>query len=54
MAAKHVAYSSMLDIWPDGGGEVELTEEAVGLGKYGRTLTALSAESLPNPLEEDG
>ena len=32
--------------WFDGD-DTELTEEVVGLGEYGRTLTVLSADSLP-------
>jgi hypothetical protein len=53
LSAKRVASSSTLDVWFDGGGDVELTEEVVGLGEYGRTLTVLSAESLPAPPEEN-
>lgn len=53
LSAKRVSSSSTLDAWFDGGGEVELTEEVIGLGEYGRTLTVLSAESLPDPPEED-
>jgi hypothetical protein len=53
ISAKRVASSSTLDMWFDGGGDVELTEDVVGLGEYGRTLTVPSAESLPVPPEED-
>lgn len=53
LSAKRVASSSTLDVWFDGGGDVELTEEVVGLGEYGRTLTVLSAETLPEPQDEN-
>jgi len=38
--------------WFDGD-DTELTEEVVGLGEYGRTLTVLSADSLPAPPQAD-
>lgn len=50
--ARRVASTSTLDIWFDGGGDSELTEEVIGLGSYGRTLTVLWGESLPE-LQED-
>jgi hypothetical protein len=53
LTAKRVSSSSTLDTWFDGGGDVELTEEVVGLGEYGRTLTVLSAETLPEPPYEN-
>jgi len=51
--ARRVASSSTMEIWFDGGGDVELTEEVIGLGAYGRTLTVLWRESLHDPHEED-
>jgi hypothetical protein len=38
--------------WFDCGGNLEVVEEVVGLGNYGRTLTVLWGESLPDPDEE--
>jgi hypothetical protein len=37
-----------LDDWFDGP-DIEISEEVIGLGEYGRTLTVLHAESLPDP-----
>jgi hypothetical protein len=37
-----------LDDWFDGP-DTEISEEVIGLGEYGRTLTVLRAESLPDP-----
>lgn len=37
-----------LDEWFDGP-DTEVSEEVIGLGEYGRTLTVLRAESLPDP-----
>jgi hypothetical protein len=37
-----------LDDWFDGP-DTEISEEVIGLGEYGRTLTILRAESLPDP-----
>lgn len=51
--AKRVTSSSTLDIWFDGGGDAELSEEVVGLGEYGRTLTVLWADSLPDHEEAE-
>lgn len=49
---KRVASTSTLDTWFDGGGDVELNEDVVGLGEYGKTLTVLWTDSLPDPEEE--
>ena len=38
---KRVVSTFTLDSWYDSGGDAELTEEVVGLGNYGRTLTVL-------------
>jgi hypothetical protein len=48
---KRVVSTSTLDTWFDGGGTAELNEEIVGLGDYGKTLTVLWADSLPEPDE---
>jgi Zn-dependent peptidase ImmA (M78 family) len=51
--AKRVTSSSTLDAWFDCGGSSEVVEEVVGLGSYGRTLTVLWGESIPDPDEEE-
>jgi len=51
--AKRVTSSSTMDAWFDCGGNLEVVEEVVGLGSYGRTLTVLWGESFPDPEEED-
>jgi hypothetical protein len=48
---KRIVSTSTLDTWFDGGGTAELNEEIVGLGDYGKTLTVLWADSLPEPEE---
>jgi hypothetical protein len=48
---KKVSSTSTLDTWFDGGSTAELNEEVVGLGDYGKTLTVLWADSLPEPDE---
>jgi hypothetical protein len=52
--AKRVISTSTLDTWFDGESTTELNEEVVGLGDYGRTLTVLWTDSLPeaDELEE--
>ena len=50
---KRVRSTSSLDTWFDGGGDAELNEDVVGLGEYGKTLTILWADSLPDPQEEE-
>lgn len=50
---KRIASTSTLDTWFDGGGAAELNEEVVGLGDYGKTLTVLWADSLPDPDEPE-
>jgi len=42
-----------MDAWFDCGGSLEVVEEVVGLGNYGRTLTVLWGESLPDPDDEE-
>lgn len=51
--SKRVTSSSTMDAWFDCGGSLEVVEEVVGLGSYGRTLTVLWGESLPDPDEEE-
>ena len=50
---KRVASTSTLDTWLDGGSSAELNEEVVGLGDYGKTLSVLWADSLPEPEEAE-
>lgn len=52
--ARHEGTSDLQD-WVGGSHSVELTEEIVGLGTYGRTLTVLSANEVVDieELEED-
>ncbi len=50
---KRVASTTTLDTWFDGGSSAELNEEVVGLGEYGRTLTVLWADSLPDQEEAE-
>jgi hypothetical protein len=42
-----------METWFNGGGALELNEEVIGLGTYGRTLTVLWGESLPESGEEN-
>jgi Zn-dependent peptidase ImmA (M78 family) len=51
--AKRVTSTSAMDAWFDCGGSLEVVEEVAGLGSYGRTLTVLWGESLPDPDEEE-
>lgn len=53
LKGKRARSTSTLDIWFDGGGDAELNEDIVGLGEYGKTLTILWADSLPDPEEEE-
>ncbi|HEV7746137.1 MAG TPA: ImmA/IrrE family metallo-endopeptidase [Pyrinomonadaceae bacterium] len=46
---KRVASTATVETWFDGGGDTKLNEEVVGLGDYGKTLTVLWADSLPEP-----
>jgi Zn-dependent peptidase ImmA (M78 family) len=50
--ARRTASTSTLETWFDGGGDLELIEEVIGLGTYGLTLTVLWRESLPDPPED--
>ncbi len=45
--------SSHLQEWFGGSLDVDLEEEVVGLGNYGKTLTVLTATDLPDPQESD-
>jgi hypothetical protein len=51
--ARRVNSSSTMNAWFDCGGSLEVVEEVVGLGNYGRTLAVLWGESLPDPDEEE-
>jgi Zn-dependent peptidase ImmA (M78 family) len=51
--SKRVSSSSPMDLWFECGGTLQVTEEVVGLGNYGLTLTVLYGESLPDPEEAE-
>ncbi len=53
--AKQVEGNTNLQDWFGGDLDIEMLEEVVGLGSYGRTLTVLSISSLPDQedLEEE-
>lgn len=51
LKGRRVSSTSSLDTWFNGGGDAELNEEIVGLGEYGKTLTILWADCLPDPEE---
>ncbi len=42
-----------LDLWFDGAPELEMKEDIVGLGGYGKTLTVLFADELPDVEDEE-
>lgn len=45
--------SSTLRDWFGGARQVEIAEDIVGLGRYGRTLTVLHSIALPEPEDEE-
>lgn len=45
--------SSYLDAWFDDAEPIEMKEDVVGLGQYGKTLTVLFLEEIPRGVEED-
>jgi Zn-dependent peptidase ImmA (M78 family) len=49
--AKRITSTSSLESWFDGGGEIDLNEDVVGMGEYGKTLTVLWADALPDQEE---
>jgi Zn-dependent peptidase ImmA (M78 family) len=51
--ARRLTSTSTMETWFDGGGNLELIEEVIGLGSYGRTLTVLWRESLSDSDEEE-
>lgn len=56
--AKQLEETAMLDEWMDGAPRIEVNEDVVGLGHYGKTLTVLfTDESLEleddDPADED-
>jgi Zn-dependent peptidase ImmA (M78 family) len=53
LQARRVTSRSTLDCWFDCGGTLEIADEVVGLGRYGRTLTVLSAELPPEQDETE-
>jgi hypothetical protein len=49
---KRISATATVETWFDGSGDTELNEEVVGLGDYGKTLTVLWTDSLPEPDDE--
>ena len=52
-ASEQVEDSSNLQDWFGGARRIDVTEEVVGLGQYGKTLTVLTIPDLPDPDEMD-
>lgn len=52
-ACERLQGSSRLIEWFGAGPDVEVHEDAVGLGSYGKTLTVLSAQDWPDEDDED-
>lgn len=52
-AAKRIEDSSSLQDWFGGHRSVPVSEDIIGLGRYGRTLTILYDINLPEPEEEE-
>jgi Zn-dependent peptidase ImmA (M78 family) len=50
---KRATSSSTMDAWFDCNNGVRIVEEVVGLGSYGRTLTVLLNDPLPDPEDEE-
>ncbi len=55
LAAERTAGTCDLQLWFGGHLEIETTEEVVGLGGYGKTLTILTPKDIPDPedIEEE-
>ena len=51
--ANRIAEESNLQIWFGGSRSIELSEDVIGLGRYGKTLTVLHGIELPGDLDED-
>jgi len=51
--AEKVEGTCNLHDWFGGGPDVEMTEDVVGLGRYGKTLTVLVADEWPDDENED-
>jgi hypothetical protein len=51
--AVRIEQTSNLQQWFGGNRSVEISEDVVGLGRYGKTLTVLYDIELPEPEEED-
>ena len=52
-SAERDGATSLCDWFDDTRHEISLVEEVIGLGSYGRTLTVLSTECVPDPDEEE-
>lgn len=53
IAAKTAEGTSYLDDWFDGAPKIEMNEDVIGLGSYGKSLTVLYAEEWPDEEESD-
>ena len=51
--AHRIEHESDLQTWFGGSGSIELREDVIGLGGYGKTLTVLHGIELPDDQEED-
>jgi Zn-dependent peptidase ImmA (M78 family) len=51
--AENAEGASYLDDWFDGAPQIEMSEDVIGLGSYGKTLTVLYAEEWPEEEEDD-
>jgi IrrE N-terminal-like domain len=49
---RRISSTATMETWFDGSGDTEFNEEVVGLGDYGKTLTVLWTDSLPEPDDE--
>lgn len=51
-SALHVEGASFLDLWFDGAPDLEVNEDVIGMGSYGKTLTILFTDELREDDEE--
>lgn len=51
--ARRIEQTSNLQQWFGGSRRIEISEDVIGLGRYGKTLTVLYDIELPEPEEED-
>jgi hypothetical protein len=51
--AVRIEESARLQQWFGGDRQLEISEDVIGLGRYGKTLTVLHDIDLPEPEDED-